>query len=82
MRANLRPKISVKNYISRKILIAVAESPARSQEPGRSGSEGLGLTLVNLGAAWEGTRCHAHSVVILPEQIRRPGRSARPKGLS
>jgi hypothetical protein len=37
---NLRPKISVKNYMSRKILIAVAESPARTQELGRSGSEG------------------------------------------
>jgi len=79
---NLRPKISVKNYMSRKILIAVAESPARTQEPGRSGSEALGFTLANVGAAWEGTRCHGRFLLTQQEGNPTPGRPAQPQGLS
>jgi hypothetical protein len=60
----------------------VAETPARTQEPGRSGSEGLGLTLVNLGAAWEGTRCHGRFLLTQQEGNPTPGRPARPQGLS
>jgi len=49
---------------------------------GRSGSEGLGLTLVNLGAAWEGTRCHGRFLLTQQEENPTPGRPARPQGLS
>src|SRR5207244_12122286 len=62
-------KISVKNCMSAKI-------------GGRSGSGGLGLTLVNLGAAWEGTRCHGRFLLTQQEGNPTPGRPARPQGLS